>query len=60
MAAVNPNGNELYWVDGHSYDGVVKNNLIIGNELFWVDGYSEQNLVPLQGIFTGATFLIFE
>jgi hypothetical protein len=60
VSAINPNGDELYWVDGYAYQGVLKPAIIpyVGQELYWVDGHSEQNIVPLSTL-TGSFFLMF-
>lgn len=60
MAAVDPHGNETYWINGISYQGVRYEPSKVGGENYWCEGLSEENLTPLQNFDTGKQFLLFE
>lgn len=60
MAAVDPGGNETYYIDGTTFQGV-RNQLVPNDgEFIWFEGKSEQNLFPDTNGDTGKFFLLFE
>ncbi len=60
MAAVDPQGGELYWIDGTTFEGVRNQEVNTGTEIAWFQGKSEENLFPLNNGDTGKFFLLFE
>lgn len=60
MAAVDPQGGELYWIDGVTYQGVRDQSSNTGEEKYWFEGKSAENLIPLNNGDTGKFFLLFE
>ena len=61
MAAVDPYGNQKYWIDGMTFEGVKKqaSGIDTGSQLYWVNGMTEQNLFP-NTINWPSFFLMFE
>jgi len=55
MSAVNPNGSEEFWIDGHSYDGLRNGYNQTGSEEFWMNGKSADFIIPFT---TDGNFLI--
>ena len=60
MAAVDPHGNETYWINGISYQGVRFEPSKVGEQKYWFEGMPEENLTPPQNFDTGKFFLMFE
>jgi hypothetical protein len=60
MAAADPQGGELYWIDGTTFEGIRKENTNPGTETYWFLGKSEENLFPLNNGDTGKFFLMFD
>jgi hypothetical protein len=60
MAAVEPYGSELYWLNGHPYEGVRLEASVPGNEKFWVEGSPAPDQPPPTNADTGKMFLEFE
>lgn len=60
MAAIDNKGDEQYWIDGDSFDGIRYQPVKNGEEKFWVDGLPNSTILPLQNFDTGKFFEIFE
>jgi hypothetical protein len=60
MAAVDPQGQEVYYINGISFEGVRNATTNTGNEIVWFQGKSEENLFPANNGDTGLYVLIFE
>lgn len=60
MSAVDPNGDQKYYIEGDTYQGVRLQTSKVGENKYWVDGLAEENLTPLQNFDTGKFFLLFE
>lgn len=60
MAAVDPHGNETYWINGDTFQGVRYQPTHTGNQTNWCEGLPEENLTPAQNFDTGKMFLVFE
>ena len=60
MAAVDPQGQETYWINGISFEGVRNSATNTGDETNWFQGKSEENLFPANNGDTGKFFLLFE
>lgn len=60
MAAVDPKGDQKYWINGDTFQGVRYEPSKIGEQKYWFEGMSEENLTPLQNFDTGKFFLVFD
>jgi len=60
MSAVDPKGDQKYWIDGNTYDGIRFQDSKVGENKYWLKGMAEENLTPLQNFDTGKFFLVFE
>jgi len=60
MPAVEPAGNETYWVDAGASGGVRLEAATPGVEKFWYEGSSSPDQPPLMNADTGKFFLEFE
>jgi hypothetical protein len=60
MAAVDPKGNETYWLNGIAFEGVRDQLSLTGSETYWFEGQPEQNMFPLNNLDTSKFFLLFE
>ena len=60
MAAVDPKGNEQYYINGTPYEGVRLQTTQVGTDKYWFEGLPEENLTPLQNFDTGKFFMAFE
>lgn len=58
MAAVNPNGNQQYWIDGLPILFIARPaSLPTGNQNYWIDGLPVLFIMPSGN--TGNFFLLF-
>ena len=46
MTAVNPSGNEKYWLDGLPFEGLLLQD--VGTEKYWFDGLPGENICPMS------------
>jgi len=46
MAAVNPSGNEKYWINGLPHTGLLLKDE--GTEKYWFDGLPGENIYPVS------------
>jgi hypothetical protein len=60
MAAVDPQGGELYYIDGVTFQGVRDQQTNTGDETNYFEGKSDTELFPQNNGDTGAFFLEFE
>ena len=60
MSAVDPKGDQKYWVDGFPFEGVRLEATKIGTIKYWFEGQPAEPLTPDQNFDTGKFFLDFE
>lgn len=60
MSAIDPNGDEKYYVNGETFQGIRNQPTKIGEGKYWSDGMPEENLTPPNNKDTGKFFLVFE
>lgn len=60
MAAVDPNGDQKYWLDGQPAEGVRLQITKVGTQKYWLDGHPAEDLTPANNGDTGKFFLEFE
>lgn len=60
MPAIDPKGDQKYWMDGEPYQGCRLQATQVGTQKYWFEGLPEENLTPLQNFDTGKFFLVFE
>lgn len=60
MAAIDPQGDQKYWINGETFQGVRFQPSNTGDEKFWLDGLFEENIFPANNKDTGKFFLVFE
>jgi hypothetical protein len=53
----NPKGDEKYWLNGESSEGVYLGYANTGEEKYFLDGITEENIAPM--LLNGASFLVF-
>ena len=58
MSAINPQGDEKFWLDGLSFDGVSFSLTDAGTEKFWLDGLSAEYLFPANNS-QSSFFMVF-
>lgn len=58
--AVDPSGNETYWIEGQPFQGIRKQNTKSGTETYWLNGEPVQELFPFNNIDTGKFFFLFD
>lgn len=60
MAAIDPKGDQKYWLDGHPAEVLRLQATQVGTQKYWFEGQPAENLTPLQNADTGKFFLLFE
>lgn len=60
MAATDPKGNEQYYINGETFQGIRFQPTKIGEGKYWFEGLPEENLTPANNKDTGKFFLVFE
>lgn len=60
MSAIDPKGDQKYWINGDTFNGVRYEPTIVGQEKYYAEGLTEENLMPNQNFDTGKFFIIFE
>lgn len=60
MAAIDPGGDEKYWIDGVSFQGIRNQQVPNGDETYSFEAKSEENLFPPNNADTGKFLLLFE
>lgn len=60
MAAIDPRGDETYWINGTPFQGIRNQATWVGDERYWFEAQTEQNIFPLNNQDTGKFFLLFE
>lgn len=60
MSAVDPKGDQKYWLDGHPFEGVRLETTKTGTQKYWFEGQPAEQLTPDQNFDTGKFFLEFE
>lgn len=58
--AVNPNGNETYWIEGIPFQGIRNQSTKSGSQTYYVNGETISELFPYNNIDTGKFFFLFE
>lgn len=60
MSAVDTKGDEKYWINGITFEGLRFSPTNTGSVKYWFEGMAEENLTPRQNFDTGKMFLTFE
>lgn len=60
MAAIDPKGDETYWNNGLSFEGVRNQQTLVGSNTYWFEGLPEENIFPLNNQDTSKFFILFE
>lgn len=60
MSAVDPKGDQKYWINGGTYEGIRFEPSKVGEQTYWINGMTEENLTPLQNFDTGRFFFLFD
>jgi hypothetical protein len=59
MASINPQGDEKFWLNGLSFEGLLLGSNDSGTEKFWINGLSAEYLFPASNI-ESSFFLVFD
>lgn len=60
MSAVDPHGDQKYYIDGHPFEGVTFEPAQTGTQKYWFEGEPAVDMTPLSNAVTGKMFLVFE
>ena len=60
MSAVDASGEEKYFIDGVTFEGIRNQSIANDGEITFFEGRSEQHLFPSTNLDTGKFFLLFE
>lgn len=60
MAAIDPKGDQKYWINGETFNGIRYQPSKVGDEKYYFEGLTEENLMPANNADTGKFFLVFE
>jgi hypothetical protein len=60
MAAVDPQGNETFWIEGVPFQGIRVQTTKTGSEKYYLNGEVTSELFPYNNIDTGKFFFLFE
>lgn len=58
--AVDPRGNETYWIEGVPFQGIRVQSTKTGSETYWINGEATSELFPFNNIDTGKFFFLFD
>jgi hypothetical protein len=60
MAAVDPKGNETYWIEGVPFQGIRVQTTKTGNQTYYLNGETAPELFPYNNQDTGKFFFLFD